>query len=34
MLISLWDVWIIGGLPANCTNYEEIIPSTEELLYM
>jgi len=30
--ISLWDLWAIGGLPADGAYYEEVIPSTKELL--
>jgi len=32
MSISLWDMWVIGGLPADGSYYEEVIPSARELL--
>jgi len=31
--ISLWDLWIIGGLPINGAYYEEVIPSARKLLF-
>jgi len=32
MSISLWDMWVIGGLSADGSYYEEIVPSARELL--
>jgi len=32
MSISLWDMQVIGGISADGSYYEEIIPSARELL--
>jgi len=34
MSISLWDMQIIGGLPADKSYYEEVVPSARELLFV
>jgi len=32
MSIFLWDMWVIHGLPAGGSYYEEVVPSARELL--